>query len=638
MRAVIPQAITFPAPPGKRLLALVCFLTYGIWNISPISAFRSYLIRKFENLELDFWDSNKTGFYQQYMGATINCDAWKCVKISPSGNPVLQDGENELLVQSNVGLYNDDFKITNYQTGRVYITNQRIIFISGDPNAAAISVALVSIESVEYATGFLKSSPKVVFKIKPSDSDNNNIQKKEYLISWTCSICCFTNELKTSNYDIERMRADFSSLPTCANCGVKSDWETLEQYLEEKNLASNFDAKLDLLSNDGTSCPDCTFINHLSMLNCEICGAILKKVEPVSNSSTSGVTFQVNGNAVLDYLNTSLFKISFRNGGSRVFYKTLQEKIKEALWDSIQDSNGIDKGAVKLQKAEYESNEYANSQVRVKSNERNFIGIHGLTKSSENNSKNASTLLNDSIQDIDQLMSKAENLIEFSERNNLTLVTHSISSGLSSSAALKMDNPNLQISVATKGLMSLKKLNSLSTLRKEGKPTDTKSKMPLFFLEELSRHISEFLLSFNILEKNGGLVTLQELFLLYNKARRTNLVSPEEVYDAVFLFQKLNLSFKVTDVLLRSADNERVPKKIYVVSKKSQNTSIDSKLIKFIEKNPGRSVLQLQNDQFGMSYTLLKTILDKLVYSGDIVIDSTIEGVLYWPNGIKPME
>lgn len=574
------------------------------------------------------------------MVTAIKSEVWEQALLTYSGQPLMEENEHEIFIQSNVGLYIDDHKLTNYHSGRVYLTNHRIVYVNNDQKISPIFIKVVSIESVEFYNGFLKSSPKVIIKIKTSETADVRNKKQNMILSWVCTICYFTNDLKTSNYELERMSEDFNILPTCVNCGVKSSWKNLKTVLKDRTMEPN----IDLLSYDGTYCPDCTFLNHSTMLNCEICGAILKKVGN-SNSDNDSVKFIIENGKDMDYLNLNLFKLSFRDGGAKSFFKNLQETIKTALWDHIEDSNGINKGAVRIQQAYLEEDDNTKLNKIIRNKPINLRGIHGLTTRSEKNSTEASLLLNNSIQDLEQLISKAKQLIEFSQKYNIILkkshispstTDNSLATILQSKAKIIKLNDILQVQQISQNVMNFKKINSLSNLKMEGKPTlGTKSKCPLFYLEELSRHLSEFLITFNILEKNDGLITLQEFYLLYNKARKINLLSPEELYDSVFLFEKLQLNFTVTNVPLYPNDKDvKDNEKIIVISKNNQSTSISMKLLAFLTINPGKSILQLQNTSFNMSYMILKTILDKLVYTNELVIDSTLEGILYWPNDI----
>lgn len=573
------------------------------------------------------------------MATSIKSDVWKTAVLTHSGQPLMEENEHEVFIQSNVGLYIDDHKLTNYHSGRVYLTNKRIVYINDNSKSHNIYIKLVSIESVEFYNGFLKSSPKVIIKTKLAGTTlDEKMKKQDIILSWICTICYFTNDLKTSNYELERMREDFNILPVCNNCGVKSAWKNLEPVLKDKTL----NAEVDLLSYDGTYCPDCTFLNHSTMLNCEICGAILKKVDDTTPDNDS-VKFCIENGKELDYLNLNLFKLSFRNGGAKSFFKNLQETIKIALWEHIEDSNGVNKGAMKVQ-LDHNGNDYNNvMKIIEKKQITNSRGIHGLTARSEKNSTEASFLLNNSIQGLDQLMSKAQQLIDFSHKHNIILTKNHMGSAtgdiglrkVSKSSKIEKLSNTFQGHQTAKNVINFKKINSLSNLKTKGKPTlDTKSKLPLFYLEELSRHLSEFLITFNILEKSDGLITLQELYLLYNKARKINLLSPEELFDSVFLFEKLNLHFTVSDVpLYPSVQENNSDEKIIVISKTNQS-SVRIKLIAFIKENPGKSIVQLQNTSFNMSYMILKTILDRLVYTNKLVIDSTLAGILYWPNEI----
>lgn len=60
---------------------------------------------------------------------------------------------------------------------------------------------------------------------------------------------------------------------------------------------------------------------------------------------------------------------------------------------------------------------------------------------------------------------------------------------------------------------------------------------------QLSRQLADWLPQ--ILDKNGGMIALTDLYCFFNRARGTSLISPEDLHRACLLFEKLNLPVKL---------------------------------------------------------------------------------------------
>jgi ESCRT-II complex subunit VPS36 len=65
------------------------------------------------------------------------------------------------------------------------------------------------------------------------------------------------------------------------------------------------------------------------------------------------------------------------------------------------------------------------------------------------------------------------------------------------------------------------------------------------FQSELSRQLSEFLEKRGILSREGGVITLFDLFAVYNRARGISLISPKDLLAACELFPSLRLPFRL---------------------------------------------------------------------------------------------
>jgi len=72
----------------------------------------------------------------------------------------------------------------------------------------------------------------------------------------------------------------------------------------------------------------------------------------------------------------------------------------------------------------------------------------------------------------------------------------------------------------------------------------TKTSAGSMYHTQLARQLADFLLASNRLEKHGGMMTLTDVYCLFNRARGTNLISPEDILEVVELFPTLNVGIR----------------------------------------------------------------------------------------------
>lgn len=678
---------------------------------------------------------------------------WKPIELTASGRPKFNKNEVEIVIQDNIGLYQNDSKLLNHQKGRVYLTDQRIIYVHSDlknikniefPN---IALDLNLIESIDLYTGFLRSNPKVTIKVKlssiadnnpdnnnnnnSSNTDNNNTAEDIKLntdfktlnsgdsrkissappsssssshenINWVCPICYFSNNISGVELRDFLNDTDNSLNPlSCKTCGVKASKELLESFLNKNDTILYQDSP----SKDGFACPNCTFINHPSMINCEICGtplvspnlpqSIIKhRTTNNSNNSDNSISLKVEP-FVSDNedFNKRIIKLSFRQGGSQKFYDALLPTIENLIWEKNKNETGVNKGSVMITKnnvnpsssktLSQKYSEIDNQKNKNKILMKNNFGIHGLETVNSIKSYESSRLMNDSLQDLEQLISKAKELINLSEsyqkylfsqknNSNSTSFKQSSSKKISETADLLSNSKtSMKIldNIITKNEFSEsysnnKNFSKLLSFKNENDQEKSKrSGLPILYITELSRQLYEFLINENLIDKNNGLITLFELYFLYNRARGFSLISPLEMIDAVEHFEILNLNLKLLEIPFskesftsfgnskkQSNNNNNLnifnSSKLYIVSKRNINkSSLSNKIVNLFKsfqtdislknKFHGLSILQLQNfPGFEMNYIILSTLLMDLCLEGKICLDKQLQGTTFYCNEI----
>lgn len=186
------------------------------------------------------------------MGSKL--DIWKPATVNRSSRPILQEGEHNLYVRDNIGLYQGKLKIVNRQNGRIYLTNKRIIYLDNGDISNSIALDLNSISGGEVIERFLRSSPKVKLFLKEQtemqqtpEKQSESGQNRE-MVDWVCIICSFNNQVPTD-------LLLGSDLPKCGSCGIRPSKDHLLKAIEQKKKQVRFFRPGEVFSGSGSSQP-----------------------------------------------------------------------------------------------------------------------------------------------------------------------------------------------------------------------------------------------------------------------------------------------------------------------------------------------------------------------------------------------
>lgn len=597
---------------------------------------------------------------------------WQPVLVNKSKRPILIKDEHNLCIQNGIGLYQGRLKIKNYQNGRLYLTNKRIIWLDSQDKQDPIAIHLSDFSRAEFVEGFLRSSPKVKAYLKDRDtgasssdvgtpdlsnsarvgldpsnstsastggsgingtnggnsgiassggiisSNSGTVPKEVFSVNWVCVICLFNNQLN-SNTDIS------SLLPACVSCGILPARNQLEKVIQEaEELSSN----TTISSTSSTainldSCPKCTFVNHPSMQYCEMCGSalrlvsssLMKRLQSLENlSSTSIMSANPLGLVLEDkeeYThNAPYVKFSFRKGGDSTFFKHLIEQIQALQWSALEAKGGLNGNATKL------------TQFREPSPQKDLVGgIRGLERLDEQKRKQNEMVLSLSLEDLEQLMYKAQDIL------GLASTFQTIIKPLRSSWG-----------------------NSTTIM-----PPLVFNKSSSLYHQELARHISEFLLNFE-LTSITSMITLQDLFASYNRflilrqGFGTELVTPLDLSKSLDFFQKLDLPVRMktylsglTVIARRAHDLQSLHQAILLYVLEEENTFTYQKFrSELLADNDGYmrdkyrafhglTVSQIA-DHYGWSPAVCVEELDRCIDEQLLVTDKNILGIFYFAN------
>ncbi|KAH3686344.1 hypothetical protein WICPIJ_002706 [Wickerhamomyces pijperi] len=352
---------------------------------------------------------------------------WQTTSLTSSTRPQLNFPiEQEIILQTNVGIYQGNCKILNYQKCRAYLTNQRLIFVRDDTQHSegerlGLLINLKDIKKVEYVKGFIRSSSKIIVYLKRRNKESpeedsileDNGSKAVILLdtTWICPICSFVNSINI-NINLNTQEK------ACENCGVKADKQVLTTVITEalsktKANSSRQDVTVGEQETD-VGCPQCTFINHKSLTNCELCGCQL----PSSKMNQSAVSKSLKVERTLKVAfqfefkddgltgkDTKYIKLSFRevkDSSDKKFYQQLQQALEATKWEGLLDNGNINKN----------SQTAAPLTALHESLKTPVFGIHSLTIKESVKSQQNQNVLTSSVDDFSKIINDDDSQLQ----------------------------------------------------------------------------------------------------------------------------------------------------------------------------------------------------------------------------------
>ncbi|KAF4458931.1 Vacuolar -sorting-associated 36 [Fusarium albosuccineum] len=617
----------------------------------------------------------------------------KHIDLTTALRPSYLPDEVLLFVQDNVGLYEGKFKLPNHQNGQVYLTSHRVCYVDKkEPRTNSVALDLKDVDRYEFYAGFIKSSAKVTLFPKPpkrasyhsraisnvSNSPRNapgspGQSESSYRppsepptatsATWVCTICSFSNPVP-SNFDPTTANAH-TPLPPCLACGIKP---TLTHVLKAAiSGASNRPApspalnsplpirpghsgtrplseNLDYIptsslpdSSDGANssasfpCPRCTFSNHPSLMTCEMCGGPLVSQDipsTIQQSSVLDMTRIESPGPVLDQSKNSKsgidisesVKISFRGGGEKIFYERLKGSMTQRKW-LLHDAPPAPKNNRMVDEGANSDSASGASGGRTKG-----VGIAGLEQLGLNMRKNNELLIGSAFEDLEALMSSAKEVIALAER-----FARQTNNGQGNVSA--EENAILAESASQLGLITTKDIVG-------GGSSES------LYLSELARNLAEFLTddSRGVLKKAGGIITLVDLWAMFNRARGgVELVSPADFEKAARLWSKLKLpvrlrTFRSGVMVVQSRDRtDGTTVRAILAWLKDLHEFPPDREVPWDWQMFGRGVTaQEAAERFGWSLGVAEEELLMAEERGELCREEGLEGLKFWVNYIDP--
>ncbi|KAJ2548499.1 Vacuolar protein-sorting-associated protein 36 [Coemansia sp. RSA 1933] len=455
------------------------------------------------------------------------------VEIAPTLRPLVESGEKIVSVQTKVGLYRGDVRDEEHDSGTVYLTTQRLVYVDQQrPHERSVELHLSHVRKSTLHSGFLYSSGKIVLELRPvrkagkAGGSGRQQQQQQYQArgesrryawvsaydsgaqaasgvgGWECSICESVNR---------------DEVDKCGLCGVRRQGRALEE-----GAGGGQAATATATATATARCGVCTFDNHSSMARCEMCDTEL--LTPAGSDEAEEEAAPVPAETEVD-AETDTVKLSFRGGGSSAFHAALKGAMESSTWLVV----GID-----AQDSAAQTQTQTQTGAGGSSSRPTTGGIATLVSAAHEAERARDATLRSAFGDLEALTAKANEIVGMAEQ---------IATQLKSPAASKLrrrGGGESEEDTAERADAFRQYLLDLGI----DSPV-TKDTAGAAFHEELARELCDFLE--NYVGRCGGTVALVDAYCLYNRAREFALVYPADFAQACSKFARLRLPLRLRE-------------------------------------------------------------------------------------------
>lgn len=311
-------------------------------------------------------------------------------------------------------------------------------------------------------------------------------------------------------------------------------------------------------------------------------------------------------------------KISFRDGGDKIFYERLKGAVTQRKW-LLQNAPPVPK----INRSSHED-EHGNSTTAAAGTRVKAAGIAGLEQLGLNMHKNNEMLIGSAFEDLEALMSSAKEVVALAER-------FARQSNVANGGATAEENAILAESAAQLGMMTTKDIVGSGSSES-------------LYLSELSRNLADFLADDvrGVLKRAGGIITLVDLWAMFNRARGgVELVSPMDFEKAARLWESLKLpvrlrTFRSGVMVVQGRDcTDESTMKSLIDWLNDLHEFPPERDVTWDWREFGRGVTALETAQrFGWSIGVAEEELLMAEEQGVLCREEGLEGLKFWKNYI----
>ncbi|KAL8890439.1 MAG: hypothetical protein Q9215_002406 [Flavoplaca cf. flavocitrina] len=559
---------------------------------------------------------------------------------------------------------------------------------NAEPRKSSVAINLNEVERYEFYAGFLKSSPKVTLYPKSSKrpglvgegraATSTSVQngypsppstsgcktnrassplaapqfqastKRTNNATWICPICSYSNPI-ASNFDPASATAH-TPLAPCLACGIKpllahvlkaaianvsgrshtshSPVRPSFPHLQSDTTSSSHNGDRFVASAPATEskfqCPRCTFQNHPSLLECELCSAAListgdsySEQAPTAPIRPDSPGPSIDSQALTLDHNQDGLKFSFRAGGDKIFYERLKGAMTQRKW--------LLQNAPPIPSTDQPYPDSSSNRQTSLISANKMVGIADLERRGLELRKKNETVIGNAFEDLEALMASAKEVVALAEK-----FAHKSTHQGTDGDALLVESATALGMVTTKDMLG------------------SKSGSESLYLSELSRNVAEYLTddAKGVLRKEGGIMSLVDLWAVFNRTRGgVELVSPADFEKAARLWEKLSLPVRLRQfkngLLVVQRHDRTDDKTVTQLLAWLQELHVVPPMedVGWDWKTFGRGVTaQEAAVRFGWSIGVAGEELEMAEEKGALCRDEGVEGTKYWENWLSELD
>lgn len=393
--------------------------------------------------------------------------------------------------------------------------------------------------------------------------------------SWVCRVCAFSNSLDPG--------IDKNASVRCSLCGVSTDVKDLITSGAQKTVSANTSSTGYMkgsvkspstttpapLAADGLSCPVCTFSNHPSMLRCEMCDTPLTTADAADEGQRASNPLHTSGSQTPLHRTPSKtpepeergalhnhVRLSFRKGGDRPFYDMLKKTLKEKRWQRGENAaSHAGSGRATSSRRRFMGAQAnidgrsaaAHSDDEGMPSSSHRVGIEGILSAVGLQAREESNDMQDALRDLEALMTRAKKMVDLAESLNAKLMKQEMDTAKGPESArsndeaanmirssllrLGLPTPAITFDMARDereyNIQLARELAGL--LYASRKPLIGKGRVLASPRSDEQAFDNEALLDRSADRDGLGILPLDEVWCLWNRARGVALVSPKEM-------------------------------------------------------------------------------------------------------------
>mmetsp|Transcript_13413 Transcript_13413/g.25644 ORF Transcript_13413/g.25644 Transcript_13413/m.25644 type:complete len:588 (-) Transcript_13413:289-2052(-) len=473
------------------------------------------------------------------------------------------EAERRLLAKVDLEFTNNAGKPEILNRGVLYVTDKRIIWVGdGNPPSHAVSICLESISKiVPFKWSMLSSStPRVKLHLH---IDTNSLPTSDPASAVRDEVVClifrgasashtqFTTDVQGLVGAIAKARAAGSRVSRQAPANPAPHPHHQQQQQQQPlypMAASPFQPPAQACKPLDWTCAACTLINASDAQVCLACGSPRPAAAaPLSQNArtwqcaactlVNSSDVQVCGacNAPIPAPSVGLVQRTPQLANSNVPpYPTPPSQAYAhnrsnlpAGYPPLHFNQGAGGGPPKIAYPPVHGAGPAPNTAQAPAPNVNFTasaaGITGLLRKEQEKQEQRNRNLEDAFRDLDGLMQKAGEMVQMGEMLRLRVRKDCEEGGaLDAGVGQEMDDLLLDVGIVN--------------------PV-TKESAGALYHKQLSRQLADFL--GEVLDRRGGVMALPDIFCIFNRARGTELVSPDDLQQACRLWPKLGLALRL---------------------------------------------------------------------------------------------